>query len=86
MHDRKVTKYLAKIKILRQYRIPVGDPSGTLSTVALKNQIIRRMYTTLMTHGCKYDVMELGVVKLPSCLSLSMTRIVPSKNMYSIGI
>ncbi len=30
-----------KIKILRQYRIPVGDPSGTLRAVALKNQFIR---------------------------------------------
>jgi len=36
-----------KIKILRQYRIPVGDPPGTLSAVGLINKNMRRIYTTL---------------------------------------
>ncbi len=40
-----------KIKILRQYRTPVGDPSGALSTVAPNNQNMHRMYTTLSMHN-----------------------------------
>jgi len=33
----KSLRTLPKIKILRQYQIPVGDPPSTLSTVDLKN-------------------------------------------------
>jgi len=33
----QVTKKIAKIKIPRQYGIPVGDPADTLSAVGLKN-------------------------------------------------
>jgi len=40
-HDRNVAGkiMIAKIKILRQYQIPVGDPAGKLSIVGLKNRI-----------------------------------------------
>jgi len=57
LHNRKVTKTLPKIKILRQYQIPVGDPSGTLSVIGLKNGDMRRIYTTLMLFcGRMYNV------------------------------
>jgi len=42
-----VTESIAKIKIFKEYWIPVEDPSGTLSTTALKNQNMQRMYTPL---------------------------------------
>jgi len=42
-----MTEIIAELKILREYRIPVGDPAGTLSVVGQKNQYTVRMYTTL---------------------------------------
>jgi len=56
--SQKSLRTLPKIKILRQYRIPVGDPSGTLSTIALKNQIICRMYTTLSKKNFKHKFLK----------------------------
>ncbi len=43
----EMTEIIAKLKILREYQIPVGDPAGTLSIVGQKNQYTVRMYTTL---------------------------------------
>jgi len=45
--SQKSLRTLPKIKILRQYRIPVGDSSGTLSTAALKNQIMYPTWTSI---------------------------------------
>jgi len=33
----QATTKIAKIKILKQYQIPVGDPAGALSAIGLKN-------------------------------------------------
>jgi len=46
----QVTEKIAKIKILRQYLIPVGDPAGTLSAIGLTNRSTVRIYTTLRMH------------------------------------
>jgi len=47
LHNHKVMKNIAKIKILREYWIPVCDPAGTLSIVGPNNQLSIRMYITL---------------------------------------
>jgi len=54
----QMTEIIAELKILREYRIPVGDPAGTVSVVGQKNQYTVRMYTTLTTHDRKYDVVH----------------------------
>jgi len=51
------------------------------TTYAPTNVTTSPLHSCLMTHDHKYDIMELGVVKPPSRLSISTTRIAPRKNM-----
>jgi len=36
----EMTEIIAKLKILREYQIPIGDPAGTLSIVGQKINIL----------------------------------------------
>jgi len=42
---------LQKIKILKEYQIPVGDPVGTFDIKGLKNQVSVELYSTSKTEG-----------------------------------